>query len=56
MKKTLHRTTLLEKRAIFYVQCEKIDCWGHSQLGNYIWDKRIKDYVALDLSVYYDLL
>jgi hypothetical protein len=28
----------------------------HSQLGYYFWDKGIEDYVALDLSVYYDLL
>ena len=30
--------------------------WVHSRLGYYFWDKRIKDYVALDLDVYYDLL
>ena len=29
---------------------------GHSRLGYYFWDKGIKDYVALDLGVYYDLL
>ena len=30
--------------------------WGHSRLGNYFWDKGLKDFVALDLSVYHDLL
>ena len=28
---------------------------GHSQLGYYFWDKEIKDYVTMDLGVYYDL-
>ena len=27
----------------------------HSWLGYYFWDKLIKDFVALDLNVYYDL-
>ena len=31
-------------------------CRGHSRLGYYFGDKGIKDYVALDLNVYYDLL
>ena len=30
--------------------------WVHSRLGYYFWDKGIKDFVALDLGVYYDLL
>jgi hypothetical protein len=30
--------------------------WVHSQLGYYFWDKGLKDYVALDLGVYHDLL
>ena len=29
---------------------------GHSWLRYYFWDKGIKDYVALDLGVYYDFL
>jgi hypothetical protein len=28
----------------------------HSRLGYYFWDKGLKDYVALDLGVYHDLL
>ena len=28
----------------------------HSRMEYYFWDKGIKDYAALDLSVYYDLL
>jgi hypothetical protein len=30
--------------------------WGHSRLGYYFWDKGLKDYVAVDLNVYHDLL
>ena len=34
-----------------------LNYWGHSQLGYYFWDKGlIKDYVAVDLGVYHDLL
>ena len=29
---------------------------GHSRLGYYFWDKGLKDYVAMDLGVYHDLL
>ena len=29
---------------------------GHSQLGYYFWDKELKDYAAVDLDVYHDLL
>ena len=29
---------------------------GHSRLGYYFLDKRLKDFVALDLGVYHDLL
>ena len=29
---------------------------GHSRLGYYFWDKGLKDYVALDLGVYHDLI
>ena len=29
---------------------------GHSRLGNYFWDKGLKDFVTLDLGVYHDLL
>ena len=29
---------------------------GHSRLGYYFWDKGLKDFVALDLGVYHDLL
>ena len=28
----------------------------HSWLGYYFWDKGLKDYVALDLGIYHDLL
>ena len=28
----------------------------HSRLGYYFWDKGLKDFVALDLGVYHDLL
>ena len=34
-----------------------IGCIGvHSQLGYYFWYKGIKDFVALDLDIYYDSL
>jgi hypothetical protein len=29
---------------------------GHLQLGYYFWDKGLKDYVAVGLEVYHDLL
>jgi hypothetical protein len=29
---------------------------GRSQLGCHFWDKGLKDYVAVDLGVYHDLL
>ena len=28
----------------------------HSRLGYYFWDKKMKDFVALDLDIYHDLL
>ena len=33
-----------------------LDIWGHSRLGYYFSDKGIKDYVTLDLGIYYDKL
>jgi hypothetical protein len=29
---------------------------GYSRLGYYFWDKRLNDYVIVDLGVYHDLL
>ena len=35
-----------------HVKCKR----GHSRLGYYFWDKGLKDYVAVDLGIYHDLL
>ena len=35
---------------------QNIHIWGHSRLGYYFWDKGLKDYVAMDLGIYHDLL
>ena len=38
------------------IDCIISNVKGHSRLGNYFWDKGLKDFVALDLSVYHDIL
>jgi hypothetical protein len=34
----------------------KLIIGGHSRLGYYFWDKELKDYAAVDLGIYHDLL
>jgi hypothetical protein len=35
---------------------QNMSVWVPSRLVNYFWDKGLKDYVTLDLGVYYDIL
>jgi hypothetical protein len=39
-----------------FEELEKQNNRVHSQLRYYFWDKGLKDYVVLDLNVYYDFL
>ena len=41
---------------ILYVDNQDESNRVHSRLGYFFWDKGIKDFVALDLDVYYNLL
>jgi hypothetical protein len=40
----------------WFKKVSSFDFGGHSRLGYYYWDKGLKDYVAVDLGVYHDLL